>query len=105
MMLASLEALQHFTLGNSENSENLDSENYNIEGTIDFFDFVTKRKWHPKVSSLFNITKQIDEEWGEGKLVATRIAEGTQELRDSPLWDTEDEEESGDESESDKSED
>ena len=37
------------------------------------------------------------------KLVATRILEGTQQLRDSPLWDTGDEESNG--SESDMSED
>ena len=109
MMLASLEALRRFTLRNSTNSRNYGSENYNVRGMMDFFDFVTKRKWHPKVRSLFSIGKEIDEEcWLEsGKLVANRVSEGTQQLRDSPLWNTEDEEEEeeSDGRESDPSED
>ena len=70
---------------------------------MDFFDFVTKRKWHPRVSSLFSIGKEIDEEcWLEsGKLVANRISEGTQRLRDSPLWNTEDDDDDEEEEESD----
>ena len=95
MMLASLGSLQRFALRNSTgwgyNSRYYGCEDYNIEGMINLFDLIAERKWHPTVNSLFSVTKEVDEDGG-WMLVATRISEGTQQVRDSPLWDTDDDE-------------
>ena len=88
MMLASLGSLRRLTLR--------DSENINVKGAIEFLDFVTRRKWHPAVGALFRVAgREADGDCGpeeeSGKLVISRISEGTQRLRDSPLWDTDEE--------------
>ena len=86
MMLASLGSLRRLTLRNSEN--------INVKGAIEFLDFVTRRKWHPAVGALFRMGRSVGGDCGlegSGKLVISRISEGTQRLRDSPLWDTDEE--------------
>ena len=87
MMLASLGSLRRLTLRNSEN--------INVKGAIEFLDFVTRRKWHPAVGALFRVAGREAEgdcgPEGSDKLVIFRTAEGTQQLRDSPLWDTDEE--------------
>ena len=83
MMLASLGSLRRLTLRNSEN--------INVKGAIDFLDFVTRRKWRPAVGALFRVAGREEVDGDCGKLVISRISEGTQRLRDAPLWDTEEE--------------